>query len=107
MTQTGPPFFFFRSHLDTMQQPAIDLCSYLPPSLPPYIGVHYIQQVQIRLLSNIHRAGACGSPASAHEACLRKTVTKLLLSGVGLEQDLAGHKYITASLNVDSTGGEK
>lgn len=71
------------------------------------MGVHYTQQVQIRLLSNIHRAAACGSPASAREACLRKTVTGLLLSGVGLERDLAGHKYITASLNMDSTGGGK
>lgn len=78
----------------------------LPP-LPLYIGVHYTQQVQIRLVSNIHRARACVSPASAHEACLRKTVTELLLSGVGLERDLAGHKYITASLNMDSTGGGK
>lgn len=78
----------------------------LPP-LPLHIGVHYIQQVQIRLVSNIHRAGARGSAASAHEACLRKTVTEPLLSGVGLERDLAGHKYITASLNMDNTGGEK
>lgn len=103
MMQTGPPFFFRATPTQ---------CSSLPltcaaTSLPLYIGVHYIQQVQIRLLSNIHRAGACGSPASAHGACLRKTVTELLLSGVGLEQDLAGHKYITASLNMDGTGREK
>lgn len=78
----------------------------LPP-LPLYISVRYIQQVQIRLLSNIHRVQVCGSPASAHRACLRKTVTEPLLSGVGLERDLAGHKYITASLNMDSSGGGK
>lgn len=63
--------------------------------------------MKIRLPTYIHRAQACGSPASAHEACLRKTVTELLLSGVGLEQDLAGHKYITALLNTDNTGGKK
>ena len=76
-------------------------------SLPLFIGVHYIQQVQIRLLNNIHRAGACGSLASTHGACLRKTVTEMLLSRVGLELDLAGHKYIKASLNLDRTRGEK
>lgn len=104
MMQTGPPapphlFFFFQNHPHTVTCAAT--------SLPLYIGVHYIQQVQIRLLSNIHRAGAFGSPVGAHGACLRKTVTELLLSGVGLEQDLASSKYITASLNMDGTGGEK
>lgn len=49
--------FFLHSH------PCTACCwpAQLPPSLPPYIGVHFILQVQIRLLSNIHRARTHGS----------------------------------------------
>lgn len=60
VTQTGPPFC--RDPPIQHQQPAFD-----PPPSPLVLGVRYIQQVQIRLVSNIQRAGATGSPASAHE----------------------------------------
>lgn len=97
---------------DPLFQRSPKQCSSLPltcdATFPPlWIGVHFIQQVQIKLLGNIHRAGACGSPACARWACLRKTLTELLLSRVELEQDLAGHKYTIASLHADRARREK